>query len=184
MKTKFQWVIVRIDGKIAAISADYAQFAAVAAALAKKTGVAYEHISCDRVSFEEVWEIQKTAVWEDFLLFGTPFQKKVWQKLFELTHGEERPHLISYSDFAGLCDNRAGVRAVAHAISLNPVLVVIPCHLVVPKETIDKIREIHRQQESTIFKNEGVYLFDSLAYGEYVLGKEMKKKLIVQELAR
>ena len=184
MKTQLQWAIVRVDGKIAAISADYKTFADVVTALAKKPGVAYEHITCDRVSFEDIWKIRETAVWEDFFLVGTPFQKKVWKKLFELTHGESAGNMISYSDFAEICNNRAGVRAVAHAVSLNPILVVIPCHLVVPKETIDKIAEIHKAQEETIFKNEGLYLFDSLSYGEYVLGEEVKKKLIIKELAR
>ena len=96
--------------------------------------------------------------------------------------------LYSYSDFAELCDNRAGVRAVAHAIGLNPISVLIPCHLVVPKESIDRIREIQRKAEATIFKGEDLCLSSILAdttidFGEYSLGKSLKRDLISLDLA-
>ena len=147
METDRTWFIVRIDGKVAAISTDYRLFAQIAARLATNkcgtspdSGNCIREISCSRAGFDEVWRLRQTLAWDDMVLFGTPFQKKVWKKLFELTHGEAitaqaepRARLICYSDFAELCQNRAGVRAVAHAIGLNPVSVVIPCHLVIPK---------------------------------------------------
>jgi hypothetical protein len=79
------------------------------------------------------------------------------------------------------------VRAVAHAIGLNPVSVIIPCHLVIPKEGIDKIREIHNRAQSTIFKGDdlciGSILADtSIDFGEYALGKSMKRELIIREI--
>ena len=82
-----------------------------------------------------------------------------------------------------MCNNRAGVRAVAHAIGLNPVSVVIPCHLIVPKETIDKITEIQRRAEATIFKGDDLCLTSILSdpttdFGEYALGRELKRRLI------
>jgi O-6-methylguanine DNA methyltransferase len=99
----------------------------------------------------------------------------------------EKSTLLSYSDFAELCNNKAGVRAVAHAIGLNPVSVIIPCHLVVPKESIDKIREIKRRAESTIFKGEDLCLNSILSdtaidFGEYAQGKELKRVLIMHDL--
>jgi hypothetical protein len=143
------------------------------------------------------------------MLFGTDFQKKVWHKLWELTHayvrttdadnagcdtrdghGYPKPEdltLVSYSDFAELCQNRAGVRAVAHAIGLNPVAVIIPCHLVVPKESIDKIREINKKAEATIFKGDDLCISSilndsSIDFGEYSCGRELKRELIIREL--
>lgn len=204
MKSTYEWVIVRIDGQIAAISTDYAALATITAKLAQQKSPAHKEITAVTVGFDEVWEIRKNAMWEDLLLFGTDFQKKVWRKLWDLTHPQESmdaeteeaesrtgkgaARLHSYSDFAGLCENRAGVRAVAHAIGLNPISVIIPCHLVVPKESIDRIREIQRRAESTIFKGEDLCLNSILEdttidFGEYSLGKELKRELIILDMA-
>ena len=231
MDTDRKWVVVRIEGKIAAISTDYRQLAGLTGRLAemssekrKENGrkrnasgkgteaspLLFNEITAVTLSLEEVWELRKSVKWEDLMLFGTDFQKKVWEKLWKLTHpetqdrtegvsAEEIPEsgsenrnlpetkLISYSDFADLCQNKAGVRAVAHAISLNPIAVVIPCHLVVPKESVDRIHEIHRKAETTIFKGEdlckGNILKDNaIDFGEYSLGRQMKRKLIIMEL--
>lgn len=208
MKSTQEWVVVRIDERIAAISTNYAALAAITAKLAQQKSPAYRKITAETIGFEEVWEIRKHATWEDLMLFGTDFQKKVWKKLWGLTHpqtedtaqtGAEETsrqeqtdgtklQLFSYSDFAELCNNKAGVRAVAHAIGLNPIPVVIPCHLVVPKESIDRIREIQRKAETTIFKGEDLCLSSILSdttidFGEYSLGKSLKRDLISLDLA-
>lgn len=202
METDRKWIIIRIDGKIASISTDYRQLAAITAKLALSTSAdtkaykgiaaATQKICADTVSFEEVWNLRQTARWDDLMLFGTDFQKKVWRKLYDLTHNEDgspkAPDLICYSDFAELCRNRAGVRAVAHAIGLNPVSVIIPCHLVIPKEAIDKMREINRKAETTIFKGddlciESILKDESIDFGEYALGRGLKRELIRMELS-
>ena len=277
-----KWVIVRIDGKIAAISTDYRLLASISAGLSagshiykdrnkggrtrqKTEGVPlYREITAVTVGFEEVWKLRQELKWEDMMLYGTDFQKAVWRKLWELTHhrmdgdemngakgvgeetaeryggeiaeeieretaeegqdqqatdgdevhgakgvgegtakrcigetaegvggkiAEEQPEarLISYSDFAGLCSNRTGVRAVAHAIGLNPVSIVIPCHLVIPKESINKITDIQKKAESTIFKGDDLCLNSilndsSIDFGEYSHGRELKRMLIRKEL--
>lgn len=187
METDRKWIIVRIDGKIAAVSTDYRMLASITARLAQKD-VQYNEISATSVSFGQVWDLRKEACWEDLMLFGTDFQKSVWRRLYELTHSDRKTDLISYSDFAELCQNRAGVRAVAHAIGLNPVSVIIPCHLVIPKESIDKINEIHKKAEATIFKGDDLCISsilsdNSIDFGEYALGKALKRELISLELA-
>lgn len=204
METDRKWVIVRIDGKIAAISTDYRLLASITAGLAadsrthksrnkaggtrQKTvrGPAHEEITAVTVGFEDIWKLRQEVGWDDLILYGTDFQKAVWRKLWELTH-RQAAGLISYSDFAGLCSNRAGVRAVAHAIGLNPVSVVIPCHLVIPKESIDKITEIHEKAEATIFKGDDLCINSilsdsSIDFGEYSLGRALKRELILREL--
>lgn len=220
METDRKWVIVRIDGKIAAISTDYRLLASITAGLAadshtqksrrkagrfrQKTegGPSHEEITAVTVGFEEVWKLRQEVKWEDLTLYGTEFQKTVWRKLWELTHrqptdgqhvsedtgNQHAAGLISYSDFAGLCSNRAGVRAVAHAIGLNPISVVIPCHLVIPKESIDKINDIQKKAETTIFKGDDLCLKSilsdsSIDFGEYSLGRGLKRELIQMELA-
>lgn len=215
-----KWIIVRIDGKIAAVSTDYRMLASISASLAKNMepertsrkeksgrkkpckGSIYGEITATAVDMEEVWRLKQVTAWDDLMLFGTEFQKRVWRKLWELTHeGEipeqvgndrqeetpEQPGLVSYSDFAGLCQNRAGVRAVAHAIGLNPVSVIIPCHLVVPKESIDKINDIKAKAEATIFKGDDLCINSilsdsSIDFGEYALGRKTKRDLILKEL--
>ncbi len=182
-----KWIIVRIDGKIAAISTDYRLLASISALISRDDKCVYGSITAVAASFDEVWKLRNEATWDDLILFGTDFQKKVWRKLYELTHGNEAG-LICYSDFAELCQNRAGVRAVAHAIGLNPVSVVIPCHLVIPKESIDKIKEINRKAETTIFKGDDLCLGsilndNSTDFGNYALGRRLKRELIKLELA-
>ncbi len=188
METDRKWIIVRIDGKIAAVSTDYSLLASISARLAADKKPKHNEITATAVSFEEIWGLRNNATWNDFLLFGTDFQKKVWRKLYELTHDGNKARLICYTDFAELCQNRAGVRAVAHAIGLNPISVIIPCHLVIPKESIDKINEINRKAETTIFKGDDLCLNSILAdnsinFGDYALGKKLKRRLIQLELA-
>ena len=201
MQTDQTWIVVRIDGKIAAISTDYKALAKISGHLASagtspkaanSRATIYREVSAITVGTEEIMKIRKEITWDELMLFGTDFQKKVWKKLWGLTHPQAEEaaplQLFSYSDFAELCDNKAGVRAVAHAIGLNPIPVVIPCHLVVPKESIDRIREIQRKAEATIFKGEDLCLSSILAdttidFGEYSLGKSLKRDLISLDLA-
>ena len=217
MQTEQKWIVVRIDGKIAAISTDYRQLAAISSQLAqthRNGGVSkpaggkrkgrkasenctlYSNITATAVTLEEVMRIRHETQWDDMLLFGTDFQKKVWRKLWELTHHtpnvptgmyeSEKSTLLSYSDFADLCQNKAGVRAVAHAIGLNPVAVVIPCHLVIPKESVDYLRDVREKAQSTIFKGDDICLINLLRdkgidFGEYALGRDIKRELIQLE---
>lgn len=201
MASEQKWIVVRIDGKIAAVSTDYKLLASISTTLAKgtrsgkaknETAHIYSNITATAVGLEEIWKLKEETTWDDLLLFGTEFQKKVWRKLWDLSHTENESSqsisLISYSDFAELCQNRAGVRAVAHAIGLNPVSVIIPCHLVIPKESIDKIKEIHKKAEATIFKGDDLCINSilsdsSIDFGEYALGRKLKRKLILKELA-
>lgn len=196
-----KWVIVRIDGRIAAISTDYRLLAEISARLAKDSHAEpiYDRVCADTVSMDDVMKLRDEVKWEDLMLFGTDFQKMVWRNLWNLTHGSnisadsddrfenKRPELLSYSDFAEICGCRAGVRAVAHAVGLNPISVIIPCHLIIPKEAVDRIQEIKKKAESTIFKGEdlclGRILEDpSIDFGEYALGRELKRQLITRDL--
>lgn len=206
MDTDRKWVVVRIDGKIAAISTDYRLLAEISSRLAEESKKAskgqkriFGEIAATSVSTTDILELRQTLKWEDLMLFGTEFQKKVWRMLWKLTHSDDGdggdvaehaadiPRLICYSDFAEMCQNRAGVRAVAHAIGLNPVSVVIPCHLIIPKEAIDKIKEIQKKAETTIFKGDDLCIDSILSdpaidLGEYALGRDLKRELIRHDL--
>ncbi|MBP5545888.1 MAG: methylated-DNA--[protein]-cysteine S-methyltransferase [Bacteroidales bacterium] len=66
----------------------------------------------------------------DFLppikLFGTDFQRRVWQALLEIPYGQT----IAYGDLA----RRTGCRsaqAVGQAVGKNPIAIIVPCHRVI-----------------------------------------------------
>ncbi|MGB9764265.1 MAG: methylated-DNA--[protein]-cysteine S-methyltransferase [Candidatus Saccharicenans sp.] len=63
-------------------------------------------------------------------LSGSPFQKKVWEKLKEIPFGQTR----SYKDIAVACGHPAAFRAVGGANHKNPVVIIIPCHRVIGRD--------------------------------------------------
>ncbi len=59
---------------------------------------------------------------------GTPFQQTVWGRLRKLNFGET----ITYGALAQKIGHRNGAQAVGGAVATNPVVIVVPCHRVVP----------------------------------------------------
>lgn len=60
-------------------------------------------------------------------LYGTDFQKKVWNKLREIPYG----NTISYREEALMLNRPKSFKAIAYANGKNPVLILIPCHRVI-----------------------------------------------------
>jgi O-6-methylguanine DNA methyltransferase len=85
-----------------------------------------------------------------FTVTGTPFQQQVYAALRQIPYGAT----VTYSQLATTLHQPRAVRAVAHAVASNPLLVVQPCHRVVPK---------------------------SGGVGQYRGGKKMKESLIALE---
>lgn len=175
MKTK--WIVTEIDGKIASISTDYRHLKTIGTALAELPPESIGSVTTRKISTAELAAMK--PAWEDLRLFGTPFQLKVWKTLFDIP----RTRIYSYSELAALADNPQGVRPVAHAVAINPVAWVIPCHLIVPKETLDKAKEIRETAEKTLFKGQDLYLLDSIDVGEFAYGADIKRELIKLQLA-
>ena len=176
-----RWIVTEIDGRIASISTDYTNFAAIAGDIARLSPSSVGEISTRKISTEELLNLAAKVQWEDLRLFGSKFQLKVWRCLYEL---RAEPRLHSYTEIAALVGNPQGVRAVAHAVALNPVAFIIPCHLVIPKESMDKIKAIRQSAENTLFKGTDLYLIDSVDVGEYAHGAELKREFIRRQLAR
>ncbi|HEX6923334.1 MAG TPA: methylated-DNA--[protein]-cysteine S-methyltransferase [Bacillales bacterium] len=61
------------------------------------------------------------------VLQGTTFQKRVWETLRQIPHGETR----SYKEIAQLMKAGKAVRAVGNANNKNPLPILIPCHRVI-----------------------------------------------------
>jgi AraC family transcriptional regulator of adaptative response/methylated-DNA-[protein]-cysteine methyltransferase len=60
---------------------------------------------------------------------GTPFQRRVWEKLVEVPYGQTR----SYQQLASDVGDPAAVRAVGRANGMNRIAILIPCHRIVNK---------------------------------------------------
>lgn len=60
-------------------------------------------------------------------LYGTSFQKKVWNQLQKIPYGK----CYSYKQIAELIGNPRAVRAVGGANNQNPIAIVCPCHRVI-----------------------------------------------------
>lgn len=63
----------------------------------------------------------------DLSFGGTPFQQKVWNRLYEIPYGET----ISYKTLAMDCGGSNYSRAVANANGKNPISIIVPCHRVI-----------------------------------------------------
>jgi O-6-methylguanine DNA methyltransferase len=63
----------------------------------------------------------------DLDMRGTPFQRRVWEKLKTVAPGET----VSYMELAKWISPLANPRAVAGACAANPIALAIPCHRVV-----------------------------------------------------
>ena len=62
-------------------------------------------------------------------LYGTEFQKKVWNELLKIPYGKT----VSYEEIAKRIGKPKACRAVGMANHNNPLLIVVPCHRVINK---------------------------------------------------
>lgn len=60
-------------------------------------------------------------------LRGTEFQKRVWQELLSIPHGETG----TYARIAAQAGRPKAVRAAGAAIGRNPIPIIVPCHRVI-----------------------------------------------------
>jgi len=74
---------------------------------------------------------------------GTEFENRVYTALLSIPYGKT----VSYAEVAGMAENAKASRAAGSAIGKNHLLILIPCHRVVPshkgpvtKEIIGKYR--------------------------------------------
>lgn len=61
---------------------------------------------------------------------GTPFQLLVWRELASVPYGST----VSYQGLAARVGRPRGARAIGQAVARNPLLVLVPCHRVLPSD--------------------------------------------------
>ncbi len=61
---------------------------------------------------------------------GTAFQRRVWQALCTVPHGET----ASYGEIAAAIGNPRASRAVGLANGHNPIAIVVPCHRIIGRD--------------------------------------------------
>ncbi len=65
-------------------------------------------------------------------LRGSDFQKRVYKIVSQIPFGQ----VMTYSDIAKMIGNKYLSRSVGNALSVNPLILVIPCHRVVRTDGI------------------------------------------------
>ncbi|MBR6767437.1 MAG: methylated-DNA--[Clostridia bacterium] len=90
---------------------------------------ASEILDCAAVQLEEYFSGARCAFSVPVRMYGTDFQKKVWQALTEIGWGET----ASYAEIAGKIGNPKACRAVGLANNKNPLPIIVPCHRVIGK---------------------------------------------------
>lgn len=65
-------------------------------------------------------------------LNGTEFQKMVWQEMMNIPYGS----ILSYGKLAKKVNNPKAVRAIGSVCHNNKILIIVPCHRVVAKNSI------------------------------------------------
>lgn len=75
----------------------------------------------------EYFDGRRTVFDVPLVLYGTPFQRAVWQALQEIPYGRT----WSYGDVARHIERPKAVRAVGQANRANPVSIIVPCHRVI-----------------------------------------------------
>ena len=89
------------------------------------------HISMQQCTEQlgEYFEKRRTSFHTfDIAVQGTEFQQRVWEAAMEVPFGET----VTYADIAKAIGNPDASRAVGTALGANPLLLIVPCHRIVP----------------------------------------------------
>jgi methylated-DNA-[protein]-cysteine S-methyltransferase len=95
----------------------------------QKNQTTNEHLKNSVHQLDEYFSGKRTSFDLPLAVTGTPFQKKVWNALRKIPHGQT----VSYADIARRIGQSKAFRAVGGANNKNPVAIIVPCHRVVGK---------------------------------------------------
>lgn len=77
---------------------------------------------------EEYFAGERNSFSVDVHLEGSQFQKTVWNRLQNIPYGTT----MTYGEVGRRIGRRDAARAVGNAVAVNPVILIVPCHRVVP----------------------------------------------------
>ena len=86
-----------------------------------------EHLNLLNVQLEEYFNSKRKSFDIPLHIFGTDFQKKVWNALLEIPFGTTR----SYLEQSIIVGDVKAIRAIATANGANKISILIPCHRVI-----------------------------------------------------
>ncbi len=84
-------------------------------------------ITACRKQIDEYFRGKRKKFSLNLLLYGTDFQKSVWQQLLKVPHGKT----ASYGAIAKSIRSPNAFRAVGNANNKNPLAIVVPCHRII-----------------------------------------------------
>ena len=88
---------------------------------------AEEPFAAVRGQLDEYYACRRTAFDVPLAMAGSPFQRRVWEALQDIPHGET----ISYGEQARRVGPPATARNVGSANGRNPISIIVPCHRVI-----------------------------------------------------
>jgi len=77
----------------------------------------------------EYFEGKRTGFTVPLRMEGTDFQRAVWKAAKEVPYGKT----VTYGDIAKKIGREGASRAVGNALNKNPLMLMVPCHRVLPK---------------------------------------------------
>ena len=89
-------------------------------------------IAKTKVELEEYFRGLRTIFDIPIKLNGTKFQNMVWQEMLNIPYGS----VLSYGELAKNVNNPKAVRAIGSVCHNNKILIIVPCHRVVAKNSI------------------------------------------------
>lgn len=85
------------------------------------------HIRQTKEQLNEYFAGKRTSFDLPVVLYGTSFQKSVWEELMKIPYGQT----VSYAIQAERLGSKNKARAVGTANGVNPIPIIIPCHRVI-----------------------------------------------------
>lgn len=89
-------------------------------------------IAKTKVELEEYFKGLRTIFDIPVKFKGTKFQNMVWQEMMNIPYGS----VLSYGELAKNVNNPKAVRAIGSVCHNNKILIIVPCHRVVAKNSI------------------------------------------------
>ncbi len=100
---------------------------------------------------KEYFEDKRKEFSFNIKLSGTTKEKEVYRSILKISHG----NLKTYKEIAENINNPNASRFIGNTMKKNNLIIIVPCHRVIPSNNKD--------------------------YGRYIYGKELKKILIENE---